>query len=988
MRLRRPALSSALPRAGDSLGDWIVGEPLGHGGLAAIFRVSHRVDGRAAAAKVLLPAKLSDEEEERLRREYVTLARLHHPRIVRALDHGHARGLPWFTMELIDGADLGTVVESWATSPPADRIARAVQIFRELADALSAVHRLGIIHRDVKPSNVLLDRQGHVHLIDFGGVKDEDSFRSNLTMIGRLVGTVAFMAPEQITGDAITPRTDLYGLGAVFYLLLTGRKPIGADSLAGFLARHLSETPRPLTDIDPRIPRAVERVCLRLLEKEPSRRFASAEDAVAALADRPAPALVGRTAVLDAVRQRIAALGPRGGVVDVQAPAGSGRRRLAAAIVDRAGARPVCVELVDDGVVLGPDDAPVRVRVARQAPGGVVVGALDREQLRELLRDRGIHGAVAAHLARRFLGELEGQPGTVVRTLQAMVRQGWLEALPDGGLRTLAPPETFQSEPLPLPNAEIEGARAWMGGLSPDAAELAATLAVLGAGSPVGLVAQLLGWEDARAQAAAARIAADGLLAQDAEGGMGEAWGLAPPRRQQAVYESLEPEDRARLHRAAAVALQAWYRRRPGTVSETVASHLLRAGDAVGAYPLLVNAAARARTRTGEMAARVLCERALAVAPAAEPQLGPKEAARLRRTLHLVHGDALRALGQPLRAEDAYARALLAARAEENPAEACRALASRGLTRLALGARPDARALLSEGLAGLPEGDPVWPEAANARLRLLLDAGEVAGAERIGAAVLERAMEARDAVSEVDALWGRAWLERIARRPVRALDLLDRAQARAEDAPDRRVALAVLCQRAELALEEGNAALAVRLADEIERVGEVAGVPFATELAQGVRVGVAALRVQDARGIAVDGIGALLALECRELTAFAPFVRAAPGAVPAALLERLEQADWLPAPGIGADTLRAALIARAHPDAATACASARAVLACVGDAASWAPGPAAAALADAAGALGRAGDPAAPGALERALLLVGPRVGPGVAEVLRRAAAV
>ncbi len=987
-------MSTGLPQPGDRLGDWIVEGPLGQGGLAAIFRVKHQHSGKAAAVKVLLPSKLSDEESERMRREYLTLSRLSHPRIVRALDAGQTRGLPWFAMELIDGADLAVVVDSWEAQPPPDRIQRAVQIFRELGEALDCVHAAGIVHRDIKPQNVLLDRDGHVHLADFGGVKDNDNFRSNLTMTGRLVGTVAFMAPEQITGDPVTPRTDLYGLGAVFYLMLSGRKPIGSDTLAGFLARHLSETPRPLSDLNPNIPRSIERVCMRLLEKEPGRRFSSAEEAVTALAVVPAAAHVGREAVLAAVKARLRELGPAGGTIRVYAAPGSGRQRFAAAVAEMGpalGLR-VRVELADEGVGVGPVDAPVHVVLVDEVapPGQLCLEPLNREQLRELLRDRGIHGAVAAHLARRFLAELEGFPGATVRTLHAMVRQGWLEQSADGGLRPLMSVETFQSDPLPLPDEEVDRARAWLRGLPADATELATTMAVLGTSAPAGLLAMLLGWDDTAIQAAVGRIEADGLLTAETEGTTAVTlFALSSPRRQQAVYEALPADERARAHRRVADGLQAWYRRRPGTVSETVASHLLRAGDAEGAYPLLVAAAARARSRSGEMAARGLCERALAIAPVAEAKLTPVEAARLRRTLHLVYGDALRALGQPLRAEDAYARALLAARAEGNPEEAARALASRGLARAMLGFREEARILLGEGLHGLAQGHPVWAEVAAMRLRLLLDAGEVGPARAVAEALLERSVEAREPVGEVEALCGLSCIARVERKAARALDLLDRAQTRSEDCSDRRPALQVLCQRAELGLEESNFQLCNRLVDEIDSVGELSGVPFVAELGLGFRVCVGRLRGNDMTALSRDAMQGLLALECKSLVAFAPFIRAAPRDVPAALITRLGSADWFAAPGVGADILRLSLLARVHPEAGARSRAAHEVLSLVGQGERWIPAAAARALASAASALHGAGEEAlAQSLVERALGLLEPHAQRAVRDEVRLCLAV
>lgn len=922
--------------------------------------MKHQFTGAVAALKILLPSHLNPEEEERMRREFLTLSRLDHPHVVQALESGSTRGLPWYAMELIDGADLSVVVESWASRPPVDRVSTSVQIFRQLALALDYIHDRGIVHRDIKPQNVLLDRNGNVHLGDFGGVKDTDSFRSNLTMTGRLVGTVAFMSPEQISGDPVTAATDLYGLGAVFYLMLCGKKPIGSDTLAGFLARQLTETPRPLSDIDPRIPRSIERVCMRLLEKDPARRFSSGAAAVAALDAIPAPAYIGRDAVIKATRLRLRELGPRGGTIRVYAPAGSGRQRFAAAVValgPELGLR-IRVDVNEDGDGVGPRDALARVVLSADppVPGQLALSALDREQIREMLRDRGIHGAVAAHLARRFLAELEGQPGSVVRVLQAMVRQGWLERLPDGALRPLVPVETFHGDPLPLPDDEVSGARAWLTGLRSDALDVATTMAVLGTSAPAGLLAQLMGWDEAAIEGAVAVIDADGLLLRETEGSTTVTlYSLAPARRQQAIYEALDAPRRTALHRRVAEGLQAWHRRRPGTISETVANHLLRAGDPVGAYPLLVSAAARARSRSGEMAARGLCERAMALAPRAEPHLTAVEGARLQRMVQVAYGDTLRALGQPLRADDAYARALLAARTEGNPQEAARALASRGLARALLGFREEAGVLLGEGLVGLPAGHAVWPEVAMMRLMILLDQGQIPGASVLAQALLDRSVEIREPVGEVHALRVLAWLARIQRNPVRALDLLDRAQTRAEDASDRAPSLQVLAQRAELALEEANHKLAARLADEIDSVGELAGLPFVAELALGLRVDGGRLRGQDVAGAAREGLTGLLALDCKELAVIAPFARALGADAPDELFVRLRSADWLPAPGIGADALRFGLIAQGHPDLTVRLDAAREAVALVGDATCWLPSAAARVLNGAASALRASG---------------------------------
>ncbi len=352
------------PLPGDQVGQYLLGEMLGVGGMATVYRATSPGHG-IVALKVLHPGKAGTEEDRRFRREFLALEGLRHAGIVAVHEHGRHGDYPWFAMELVEGMDLGTLLERWAEDSPVDRFERVERILVAICEALAYVHDQGLIHRDLKPSNVLVDREGRAKLTDFGVVKAPGGqFTTQLTVAGKLVGTVAFMAPEQITGDEVDARADLYSLGAVLYGMLTGTRPIVADSIAGYLARHLTEDPVPPSEHDPRIPRRLERVCLRLLRKDPDQRYASARQVLAALAaDEPAShsRLFGRDAELDqllATHQKV--LSGTGEVVVLHGQRGSGRTTLLRALSERIRTAGALVAAVSGDV-----EAPIGRRAER-----------------------------------------------------------------------------------------------------------------------------------------------------------------------------------------------------------------------------------------------------------------------------------------------------------------------------------------------------------------------------------------------------------------------------------------------------------------------------------------------------------------------------------------------------------------------------------------------------------------------------------------------
>ena len=338
-------LATLIPEAGTHIGAYRVVREVGRGGMATILEVMHRESGDVRAIKLMLPGGHTEEVVQRFRLEFDILARLDHSGIMRVHSTDELDGRPYIVMELLDGRELGAVVESWKELPPRERFARARQVLVSVAKTLEYVHSQGLVHRDVTPSNIMVLNDGSIRLMDFGVVKEPGA---DLTSVGEVVGTVAYIAPEQINGSRVDARTDLYSLGAVFYLMLTGKRPFTARTLAGYLDKHLHRPVRPPRELVPTVPLELNEICMRLLAKTPSDRFGSAShllhmmDEVAAsdeLTGRQSwdPGMVGRAGELAQVREAVARLAVgTGGVLVLESSYGMGRSSLAQEAIEQA----------------------------------------------------------------------------------------------------------------------------------------------------------------------------------------------------------------------------------------------------------------------------------------------------------------------------------------------------------------------------------------------------------------------------------------------------------------------------------------------------------------------------------------------------------------------------------------------------------------------------------------------------------------------------
>jgi serine/threonine protein kinase len=246
-------------------------DPIGRGGMATIYRGRDLRMDRVVAIKVLREVYSTDPKfVTRFQREAKAASSLQHPNIVQVYDYGQSDGNYFIVMELIEGTDLRRYLRSRGVLA----VDRAIIIAHDVALGLGAAHRRAIVHRDVKPQNILVGRDGSIKLTDFGIASVyKDINAERLTTTGMTLGTVQYYAPEQAQGEIVSPAADVYALGIVMYEMLTGRTPFDGDTPVAVAMQHIQEVPTPPSQLNPNIPPALEEIILRCLEKEPGARF-------------------------------------------------------------------------------------------------------------------------------------------------------------------------------------------------------------------------------------------------------------------------------------------------------------------------------------------------------------------------------------------------------------------------------------------------------------------------------------------------------------------------------------------------------------------------------------------------------------------------------------------------------------------------------------------------------------------------------------------
>jgi serine/threonine protein kinase len=253
-----------------TIGRYELRERIGAGGFATVFKAWDSISNRDVAIKA---CTLGADTHSRFFREAELAGSLHHPNITEVYESGMEGDMPYIVQELLGGEDLSALIARREPSTLAEKLA----ILRGVADALDYAHRSGVIHRDVKPANVRVLEDGTVKLMDFGIAKALGT-SSNLTKSGVAVGSIGYMSPEQISGDPVDERSDIFCLGVLAYELLSFRPPFRDDNLFRMLEMIVKEDPDPLIDAAPETPPALAAVVARAMQKDPADRYASAAE--------------------------------------------------------------------------------------------------------------------------------------------------------------------------------------------------------------------------------------------------------------------------------------------------------------------------------------------------------------------------------------------------------------------------------------------------------------------------------------------------------------------------------------------------------------------------------------------------------------------------------------------------------------------------------------------------------------------------------------
>jgi serine/threonine protein kinase len=259
---------------GDNVGGYTIEAELGEGGMGRVYKAVG-ADGQAVALKVVKSEMLGDEVFiKRFKREADVARRIEHPHVVSVIETGDHEGLPWAAQRFISGGSLEERLDKWGALD----LHQVITICRQVAAGLDVLHQNGLVHRDLKPGNILVDDLGVPYIADFGLAKDHQNEGTVLTRPGQALGSMDYMAPEQIRGEEVGAPTDVYALACMLFELLTGQPPFADKVGMRIMWAHLQDPPPNPAEVKETVPRPVGDAILKGLEKEPSERPQSASE--------------------------------------------------------------------------------------------------------------------------------------------------------------------------------------------------------------------------------------------------------------------------------------------------------------------------------------------------------------------------------------------------------------------------------------------------------------------------------------------------------------------------------------------------------------------------------------------------------------------------------------------------------------------------------------------------------------------------------------
>jgi serine/threonine protein kinase/Tfp pilus assembly protein PilF len=255
-------------------------EEIGRGGMGRVYKAVDKELNKVVALKMIKP-ELSKTSSlvERFKKELVLARKVTHKNVCRIHDLGEVRGIRFISMQYIEGQDLKKLIHQTGKLT----VEKAVAISEQICEALQAAHDEGVIHRDLKPQNIMLDSKGNAYVMDFGIARSLES--EEVTKPGMVIGTPHYMSPEQAEGKEADVRSDIYALGCILYEMTTGKPPFKADTSVAMIHKHMTETPKPPSQFNPQIPKALEEIILKCLQKKPEKRYQKVDDIIKAIDD-------------------------------------------------------------------------------------------------------------------------------------------------------------------------------------------------------------------------------------------------------------------------------------------------------------------------------------------------------------------------------------------------------------------------------------------------------------------------------------------------------------------------------------------------------------------------------------------------------------------------------------------------------------------------------------------------------------------------------